>query len=121
VRARVQWRLSIGNQNDGRDAIELVDTLLTRQRTAAHFMSRAAAGALASDTKLAWAAIEEAIRPGRGTERVRISALALGRLLGEPPPESVVFKQLSAARPQNVQPAAARPTAKADARTLNFE
>ncbi|MFP6654683.1 MAG: fused MFS/spermidine synthase [Myxococcota bacterium] len=111
VRARVQWRLSIGDESDGRKAIEIIDTLLTRQRTAIHFLLRASAGALASDTKVAWAALEEALRPGRVTEPVRSSAVVLARRLGEPPKQSVLFKRLNTARHHNNQSPPARPVA----------
>lgn len=99
VRARVRWRLEIGDEADGRRAIEIIDTLLTRQRTADHYLLRAAAGALAKDKKVAWAAIAEAIRPARLNGPVRDRALRLAQSLGEPPAGSTILRRLGVARP----------------------
>jgi spermidine synthase len=105
VRARVLWRLAVGDEADGRDAIEILDALLTRQRTANHYLLRASAGRLAGDSKLAWAAIEEAIRPAYATRQIRKRALALARSLGEPPENSTVLQRLAAAnRPPKPSP-----------------
>ncbi len=106
VRARVLWRIAIGDESDGREAIEIIDTLLTRQRTANHYLMRASAGRLAKDPKIAWAAIEAAIRPAYATRQIRERALVLARSLGEPPENSTVLQRLGAAtRP--VEPSAA--------------
>jgi spermidine synthase len=94
VRARVGWRIAIGNQSDGRQAIAIIDTLLTRHRTGNHFLLRASAGALAGDTKIAWAAIEEATLPRRITEPIRLRARALAERLGNPPVGSIIMQRL---------------------------
>jgi spermidine synthase len=96
VRARVLWRLALGDEADGRDAVEIIDTLLTRQRTANHYLLRAAAAKLANDSPMAWAAIEEAVRPAYATSQIRTRALALARALGEPPENSTVLRLLVA-------------------------
>ncbi|HIF92196.1 MAG: fused MFS/spermidine synthase [Myxococcales bacterium] len=96
VRARVEWRLAIGKPADGREAIEIIDTLLTRQRQGNNFLLRALAAALASEPKIAWAAIEEAVRPGQGLEPIRARARALVRRLGEPPVGSSIMQRLFA-------------------------
>jgi len=97
VRARVLWRLAIGDEADGREAIEILDTLLIRQRTANHYLMRASAAILANEPKMAWAAIEAAIRPARATGPILTRALALAHSLGEPPESSTVLRRLMAA------------------------
>jgi hypothetical protein len=100
VRARVGWRLAIGKPADGRDAIAIIDTLLTRQRNGNHFLLRASAGALAGESKIAWAAIEEAVGPRRSNEPLRVRARALAKTLGDPPVGSTIMQRLSANVPE---------------------
>lgn len=94
-RARVQWRISLGNAIDGLSAITIIDELLSRQRTPAHFLLRASAGLLAKDQKLAWAALEEVARTNRLPGRLRAQALALARSLDNPPKGSTAIQRLS--------------------------
>lgn len=94
-RVRAQWRISIGDQDDGRKAIAIIDELLSRQRSPAHFLLRAEAGSLANDPKVAWAALEEVARRGRIGSRLRARALGLTRRLGKPPEDSTVIPRLS--------------------------
>jgi len=94
-RVRAQWRISIGDEDDGRKAIAIIDELLSRQRTPAHFLLRAEAGRLANDPKVAWAALEEVARGGRIGSRLRARALGLARRLGKPPKDSTVIRRLS--------------------------
>jgi hypothetical protein len=94
-RARVQWRILLGDAADGLRAIAIIDELLSRQRTPAHFLLRASAGILAKDEKLAWAALAEVARWNRVSERIRAQALALARSLGDPPEGSTTIQRLS--------------------------
>jgi hypothetical protein len=94
-RARVQWRISLGNPDDGLPAIGIIDELLTRQRTPTHFILRASAGSLAKDPALTWAALEEVATRKRLSGRVRAQALALARSLGDPPKGSTLIQRLS--------------------------
>jgi hypothetical protein len=98
VRARVQWRISIGSVLDGADAIAIIDELLTRQRTPAHVFLRAAAAALAKDPKVAWASLEEIVSTKPPSQRLRRQSLALARELGEPPANSTVLQRLTGRR-----------------------
>lgn len=98
ARARVQWRVTIGDPPDGRRAIEIIDRLLTRQRTAMHFLLRAYAGALAGDLEIAWAAIDHATGPvHRASASLQARALTLALRLGEPPVGSTILERLTAA------------------------
>jgi spermidine synthase len=98
VRARVQWRISIGSVRDGADAIAIIDELLTRQRTPAHVFLRAAAAAVAKDPKVAWASLEEIVSTKPPSQRLRRQSLALARELGEPPENSTVLQRLTGRR-----------------------
>jgi spermidine synthase len=95
TRARVQWRISLGNPDDGLAAIEIIDELLSRQRTPTHFLLRAEAGILANDKKLAWAALAEVASLGRLENRLRLQALGVARNLGPPPAGSNIMQRLS--------------------------
>jgi hypothetical protein len=96
-RARVQWRISLENSADGLQAIAIIDELLSRQRTPTHFLLRAAAGALAGNEPLAWAALEEVASRKRLPGRLRSQALTVARQLDHPPEGSTVIRRLSRA------------------------
>jgi len=95
ARARVNWRLSLENADDGIVAITIIDELLTRQRTATHYLLRASAGALTNDPELSWAALEEVASWNKLGRPLRARALRLARSLGEPPKDSTVIPRLS--------------------------
>jgi len=92
---RVHWRLSLEREADGLEAIAIIDELLTRQRTAVHFLLRASAGALVNDRKLAWAALDAVAGSGRLHRRIRTRAIALANQLGDPPKGSMIIRRLS--------------------------
>ena len=94
TRARVQWRVSLGDASEGPAAIAIIDELLTRQRTPTHYLLRASAGLLANDQKLGWAALEEAVRGDRLPERLRPAAANLALRLGKPPGASDLLQRL---------------------------
>jgi spermidine synthase len=90
ARARAQWRISLADPADGQDAIEIIDSLLTRQRSPTHFLLRASAGALAGDDALAWAALVQVAKSPRLSSVLRTHALALANQL-EPSPHSAAI------------------------------
>jgi len=96
---RVGWRLQTGDPQRAGEALELVDRLLSRQRTPEHYLLRARAAATADRPALAWAALEVvAARPALLRDRTRAGALALMRTLGEPPEGSLLRQRLSPRR-----------------------
>ncbi len=92
--ARARWRLATGDAARAREAIELLDALLTRQRTSDIYLLRALAGAKAGDARLAWAALEHISTSRFGTPAVALQCLELARQLGPPPEGSRVIARL---------------------------
>ncbi len=92
--ARARWRIAIGDADDAREAIRIVDELLTRQRVPRHYLLRAAAGAKAGDEKIAWAALNEVASWKRLSQATRKNALALVRNLGKPPDGGAIVRRL---------------------------
>jgi spermidine synthase len=96
---RVGWRLQSGDRLRADEALALVDRLLSRQRTADHYLLRDRAAAAAGRPALAWAALDAvAARPAMLRDRTRAQALALIRTLGEPPEGSLLRERLSQRR-----------------------
>ncbi|MEZ4332782.1 MAG: fused MFS/spermidine synthase [Myxococcota bacterium] len=95
VRARVAWRFEGQDPTRAREAIALIDQLLTRERTPDHYFLRARAGALAGDPAIAWAALKQVVTNGRPRPPLVRAALDLARQLGPPPPGSLVLEQLT--------------------------
>ncbi|MFK7897138.1 MAG: fused MFS/spermidine synthase [Myxococcota bacterium] len=85
-RARTAWRIEIGDAEQGREALVLIDRLLTRQRTPDHYFMRAKAGARAGELKIAWAALDQVAQRRRIRPQLITRSLALARSLGPPPP-----------------------------------
>ena len=80
-----------------REALVLIDELLTRQRRSEFFFQRARAGAIAGDKKLAWAALEHIARSRYITPRLAKRSLSLARSLGVPPEGSDLIARLNQA------------------------
>jgi spermidine synthase len=97
ARARTLWRVEIGSAGDGTEAIEIVDGLLTRQRTPSHYLLRARAAALAGQEKLAWAALDQIANRRRIGPQLAERSLALAQELGSPPEGSTTIEQLTQA------------------------
>jgi hypothetical protein len=119
TRARVQWRVSLGDPSEGPAAIAIIDVLLTRQRSPNHYLLRASAGLLAQDQKLGWAALEEAVRGNRLPEQLRQVAVNVARRLGRPPEGSKLLQLMSPTVPDQpgVEPRSeARPAYRGDSR-----
>jgi spermidine synthase len=95
VIARAQWRLSTGEKAKAQEAIDLLDALLTRQRTGDTYLLRAQAGAIAGDMKLAWAALEHLSTSRFGTTNISRRAMQIARSLGPPPEGSQVLQRLA--------------------------
>lgn len=85
VQARSGWRIEEGTPERGLEALALVDELLTRQRLGEIYFLRARAGAIAGDTKLAWATLEYIATSHFNVPNLARRSLALARSLGEPP------------------------------------
>ena len=94
ARERIRWRLEIGDEDAAREAISVVDQLLTRQRTPQHYLWRAQAAARAGEPVVAWAALEAASSTRRMPRAIASEALALARTLGDPPQGSFVQQRL---------------------------
>ena len=94
AQARAGWRIDAATPERGREAIVLIDELLTRQRLGEFFFQRARAGAIAGDKQLAWAALEHISTSRFNVPRLAKRSLALARSLGEPPEGSDVIVRL---------------------------
>jgi spermidine synthase len=96
VFARIRWRTEAGDPATAREAIELVDELLSRERNSTHYLWRARAAAKAAETRLAWSTLD-VIAASRGVSRgLAKQALAVARELGDPPDHSMVMRRLRA-------------------------
>ncbi len=96
---RVGWRLETADPLRAGEALGLVDALLSRQRTADHYLLRARAAAAAGRPTLAWAALDVvAARPALLRDRTRAQALALVRTLGESPEGARLRERLNQSR-----------------------
>jgi len=96
TRARARWRIEIATPSRGREAVEMLDGLLTRQRTGDVYLDRARAGAVAGDQKLAWAALDHIATSRFNTPPNARLALAIARNLGPPPEGSNTLERLRA-------------------------
>jgi len=94
TRARVGWRIESGDPERGREAIAIIDRLLSRERTPDHYFLRAKAGQLAGDREIAWAALAQLTSSGRPRPYLVKSALALVDELGPAPADSRIVDQL---------------------------
>jgi len=113
ARARVQWRISDGTREEGREGLEIIDTLLTRQRVPLHVLLRASAGAVAGNSKIAWASLEDLSASYTLTKRIRLQALTLAQKLGGAATHPMVVGRLS--RGLEIAPERSAPKAKAPA------
>ena len=95
TRARAAWRIEGNDPELGREAIGIIDRVLTRERTADHYFMRAKAGHLAGDDAIAWAALAQLSINGRPRPALVKSALELTRELGPAPEGSQVMAQLT--------------------------
>jgi len=95
TRARTIWRINSGDPDDARTAIALLDALLSRERSANHFLWRAQAAAKAGEKSIAWATLQSLAARRRLPPGVAGAALEIGRSLGDPPEGSTVMKQLA--------------------------
>lgn len=95
ARARAGWRIEGGRRDDNREAIAIIDELLTRQRTPDHYLMRAKAGRAVGDTKLAWAALDQVAASHRRVHpALATQAITFARTLGEPPEGSTTPQRL---------------------------
>ncbi len=94
ARARAGWRIEIGGAPEGREALRIIDELLTRQRTPDHYFMRAKAGALSGNPAIAWAALDQVAQRRRLRPQLITRSLALARSLGKPPEDSQVIPRL---------------------------
>ncbi len=95
TRTRTAWRLKEGTPSRGREALVLIDELLTRQRTGESYFQRARAGSIVGDKKMAWAALQH-ISTGRfKNPSLAKRSLAVARDLGTPPEGSNVIDRLT--------------------------
>jgi hypothetical protein len=101
ARARVQWRLHTGKPARSREALPIIDALLTRQRTPMHMLLRASAAAIAGERRMARAALETLVGPGT-PPYIRAQALALAHRLG---PETERLPRLDEPGSQQATPA----------------
>ncbi len=96
VFARISWRMEDGDPATAREAIELIDELLSRERKSTHYLWRARAAAKAAETRLAWSALNVVAANRSVSPGLAKKALAVARGLGDPPDGSVVIQQLRA-------------------------
>lgn len=97
AQARIAWRIEEGSEARAREALELVDVLLTRSRTGENYLARARAGALLGDKAIAWAALDQISTTRFTTPQMARRCLALARGLGKPPEGSDVLARLNQA------------------------
>ncbi|HPG27747.1 MAG TPA: fused MFS/spermidine synthase, partial [Myxococcota bacterium] len=104
ARARILWRLEAGEGAEAREALAIVDELLTRERTSDHYYLRAVAAHRMGDDGMAWAALEQV-----ATRRpIRSGLVPRAIALPEPRPRTAGLDHARA-------PAPARPPASLDA------
>jgi spermidine synthase len=92
--SRVRWRLQDDAPASARDAIAIIDVLLSRQRTADHYLMRALAAEKAGETVVAWATLEM-IATRKSSRAIAQQAHALAVRLGDPPPGSMLTRRLA--------------------------
>jgi len=100
VPPRVAWRNASQDPDLAKDAIALIDELLTRERTLSHYLLRARAAAAAGEESMAWATLEtiaarRGIQPG-----IARQALNIAQTLGELPEKSALIQRLRTASRQ---------------------
>lgn len=95
-RLRIRWRLELGEPELAREALEIVDVLLTRERIGEHYLLRARAGANAGEPAIAWAALDHLSITPWNTPRMARRGIALARTLGAPPEGSVALERFTA-------------------------
>lgn len=96
ARVRIGWRLASGDRLDGESALEIADSLLSRQRTPSHYLLRAQAAAAAGRPAWAWRALElVAAQPALAGAQTFAKARELARSLGSPPTDSPVLHRLT--------------------------
>jgi spermidine synthase len=98
ARIRIESRLATGDPADAAEAIEIVDRLLSRQRTPQHYLLRARAAAAMGDRPAAWAALDTIAKRPAARMRLLQQAVALANELGDPPPGSNTLALLNRAR-----------------------
>ena len=94
ARARTGWRIETGGMEEGKEAIVIIDELLTRQRSPDHYFMRAKAGAISGESAIAWAALEQVAQRRQVRPQLITRSLALARSLGKPPENSQVIPRL---------------------------
>jgi hypothetical protein len=95
ARLRVLWRLETGEATRAAEAIGIVDTLLSRERSPEHYLLRARAAAAAEQEAAAWAALDVVAARGVGRPQTMRRALELAGRLGPPPEGSTVLERLA--------------------------
>jgi spermidine synthase len=100
VLPRIAWRNASQDPDLAKEAIALIDVLLTRERTLPNYLLRARAAAAAGEESMAWATLEtiaarRGIQPG-----IARQALSIAQTLGEPPEKSALIQRLRTASRQ---------------------
>ena len=94
ARARVHWRLATGDQALGREALAIVDQLLSRERSPVHVLLRAAAGGAAMEHEIAWAAIADLSQTRALAPQLRMQAIAVAEKLGDADRHPAIMRRL---------------------------
>ena len=97
VPPRVAWRAASGDPDLAKEAVPLIDELLTRERTPINYLLRARVGAAAGEESMAWAALatiaaRRNIQPG-----IARQALSIARTLSEAPRGATLMRRFSVA------------------------
>jgi spermidine synthase len=97
TRARATWRIRSGDPDLGREAISIVDELLTRERGLLNYLLRAEAAEVAKDSEIAWATLEAVVSRGQIPPSVARQAIQIVARLGRAPEGSTVVPRLQQA------------------------
>ncbi len=95
ARMRATARIASGDTQADREALSIVDALLTRERNGENYLLRAHAGAAAERTDIAWATLEHLASLGPPAPSLAREALALARRLGPPSEQSNVIARFT--------------------------
>ena len=94
TRLRSEWRIRSGDVGAAKEAVDLTDALLTRERSGPHYLLHARAAAAAGDTPRAWATLDAVATARRLPRPTVLAAMELARSLGTPPEGSQTLKRL---------------------------
>jgi len=93
---RAHWRIESGDPVRAREAIEILDGLLTRHRSYENYLQRIRAAAAAGEKAVAWAGLNHFVTPQRVRNRATAQQLlAIGHALGDPPEGNNIMERLS--------------------------